>query len=69
MYRQLSDEELGRYVAFCVSPGGHRFETASVQAIDKAMTDASMRLGRRMAGEIATRSPPRVASPMPLVGA
>ncbi len=67
MYRQLSDDDLDRYVVFCESPAGHRFAAASLHAIDTAMTEASVRLGQQMAGEIVTHGAPRGSSPSPLV--
>ena len=67
MYRQLSDEELDRYMAFCESPTGRRFSAAGLHAVDTAMTEASVRLGQQMASEIVTHGPPRGTSPSPLV--
>jgi hypothetical protein len=49
IYQPLSDQELDQYVAFCESPAGHRFAQASLDALDKALTEAATRLGERLA--------------------
>jgi hypothetical protein len=49
IYQPLSDQELDQYVAFCESPAGHEFALASLDALDKALTEAATRLGQRLA--------------------
>src|SRR5271170_370515 len=49
IYQSLSDQELDQYIAFCESPAGHRFAQASLDALDKALTQAATRLGQRLA--------------------
>jgi hypothetical protein len=49
IYQPLSDQELDQYVAFCESSAGHKFALASLDALDKALTEAATRLGQRLA--------------------
>jgi hypothetical protein len=49
IYQPLSDQELDQYVAFCESSTGHKFALASLDALDKALTEADTRLGQRLA--------------------
>ena len=49
IYQSLSDQELDQYVAFCESPTGHRFAQASLDALDKALSEAASRLGQWLA--------------------
>ena len=49
IYQPLSDQELDQYVSFCESAGGHKFALASLDALDKALTEAATRLGQRLA--------------------
>jgi hypothetical protein len=48
MYQALSDQELDQYLAFCESPAGQQYAVASLDAIDKALTQAAVRLGQQM---------------------
>ena len=52
MYQPLSDQELDQYVAFCESPPGQKYAVASLDAIDKALTEAAVRLGRQLAAQV-----------------
>ena len=62
MYQPLSDQELDQYVAFCESPAGQKYAAAGLDAIDKALTEAAVRLGRQLAGSSAkVRKPPNFA--------
>jgi hypothetical protein len=49
IYQPLSDQELDQYVAFCESSAGHEFALTSLDALDKALTEAATRLGQRLA--------------------
>jgi len=49
IYHPLSDQELDQYVAFCESSAGHEFALTSLDALDKALTEAATRLGQRLA--------------------
>lgn len=46
-YQSLGDAELGRYVAFAESEVGRRYHAATIKAVDKAMLQASLELGRQ----------------------
>ena len=46
-YQALSDEELERYVAFAESPVGRRYHEATIKAVDRAMLQGSLELGRQ----------------------
>ena len=46
-YQSLTDAELGRYVAFAESEVGRRYHAATIKAVDKAMLQASLELGRQ----------------------
>jgi hypothetical protein len=46
-YQSLDDAELGRYVAFAESEVGRRYHAATIKAVDKAMLQASLELGRQ----------------------
>lgn len=48
VYLPLSDKELEQYIEFCESPAGQRYAAAGVDAIDKALTEAAVRLGHRL---------------------
>jgi hypothetical protein len=48
MYQPLSDQELDQYVAFCESRAVHKYAMASLEAIDKALTEAAIRLGQQL---------------------
>jgi hypothetical protein len=62
MYQPLSDQELDQYIAFCESPAGQKYAVAALGAIDKALTEAAVRLGRQLAGSSAgLRKPPNLS--------
>ena len=46
-YRPLTDEELSRYVEFAESAVGRRYHLATIRAVDKAMLQGSIELGRQ----------------------
>ena len=48
MYQPLSDDELDQYVTFSESPAGQKYAAASLDAIDKALTEAAVRLGQEL---------------------
>ena len=50
-YQPLTDAELGRYVAFAESPVGRRYHTATIKAVDKAMLQGSIELGRQFGAQ------------------
>ena len=50
-YQPLSDEELGRYVAFAESAVGRRYHAATIKAVDKAMLVGSIELGRQFGAQ------------------
>jgi len=51
IYRSLSDEEIAQYIAFADSPSGRNYHAATVGALDKVMTDASLNVGFELAGQ------------------
>jgi hypothetical protein len=56
MYQPLSDQELDQYVTFCESAAGQKYAAASLDAIDKALTQAAVRLGQQL-----LRMPPDIS--------
>jgi hypothetical protein len=49
IYRGLSDEELGRYLAFAESPAGRRYHDATVKVLEDVLTHAALDMGRELA--------------------
>jgi hypothetical protein len=47
-YQGLSDADLAAYIAFVATPTGQEFNVLTMQAVDRAMTDAAFRLGRSL---------------------
>jgi hypothetical protein len=62
MYQPLSDQELDRYVVFCESPSGQRYAQAGLDAIDKALSEAAVRLGQQLTKKPASLSPQVLAT-------
>ncbi len=52
IYRSLSDEALGRYVAFTETPAGRRYHLATTRALDRAFAQASLEIGRSLANAV-----------------
>ena len=50
-YRDLSDDELLRYIAFAESPAGLRYHDACLRAVSNAFTAAATEMGKRIAEE------------------
>ena len=50
-YQPLSDAELGSYVDFAESPVGRRYHRATIKAVDKAMLQGSIELGRQFGAQ------------------
>jgi hypothetical protein len=48
IYAPLSDSDLDRYIAFAESDVGRRYSAASLTALDQALTDAAVELGRQL---------------------
>jgi hypothetical protein len=57
-YRELKDEELDRYIEFSETPAGRRYNDAAAQALDKALLQASLELGRKL-GDLVRKEPDR----------
>ena len=55
-YRSMSDEDLGRYLAFSRSPAGRRYMDATLKAMEVTLAGAAAALGR-FAGELASEGP------------
>jgi hypothetical protein len=47
-YREVSDADLQRYIAFGQSPSGKRYQDAMIEGIDRALTVAGVRFGREL---------------------
>jgi hypothetical protein len=56
-YRELSDEELARYVEFSESAAGRRYGDATARSLERALAEAARRMGERMARDLAALSP------------
>jgi hypothetical protein len=50
-YQPLGDAELGRYVDFAESPVGRRYHRATIKAVDRAMLQGSIELGRQFGAQ------------------
>jgi hypothetical protein len=55
-YQPLSDADLDAYIEFLESPVGRKYVTGSSLALEKALSDAALELGRQMAKKSATQS-------------
>jgi hypothetical protein len=51
VYRELTDEELARYVEFAESPAGRRYQAAVRSALLAALEEAGRQFGELLAGE------------------
>jgi hypothetical protein len=47
-YRDLSDNEIDRYIRFAESMAGQRYHDVSIRAIDEALVQAARRIGSRL---------------------
>jgi len=54
-YQELSDEELGRYVAFNETPTGLRYNAATLKVVGDVVVQASLDLGRQLGRELARK--------------
>jgi hypothetical protein len=50
IYRSVSDADVDRYIAFSETPAGRRYTAASLRALDKILTRASLDLGTQLGG-------------------
>lgn len=57
-YRDLKDAEVESYVAFAESPAGRRYHEATTIALDNALMEASLELGRQV-GALAAKEKDR----------
>lgn len=55
MYEKLSEAELSAYVKFSRSEAGQHFSDVCIRALNAALADAGLRLGRTLAGPAADR--------------
>jgi hypothetical protein len=56
-YQQLSDADLDAYLAFLESPIGRKYAAAGGMALEKALGDAALELGRQMAPQKSAQLP------------
>jgi hypothetical protein len=49
-YRGMSDADVDRYIAFSETPAGRNYAAASLKALDKILTRASLDLGAQLGG-------------------
>jgi hypothetical protein len=54
-YRDIGDEDLTRYIAFNETPVAQRFNDATAKAVDYAVVQCSLQLGRSIASELGNK--------------
>jgi hypothetical protein len=50
IYRDVADADLERYIAFTETPAGRNYAAASLRALDKILTRASLEFGAQLGG-------------------
>lgn len=57
-YRDLSDEELTRYVEFCETAAGRRYSDATARTLEKVLAEAARGMGERLARDLVPPAAP-----------